>query len=122
MLSTYRALIPIALSPILLIGACATTTERLGLPPLTTVERVVDTTTNAKLEASFFGPFWGACWIIDLGEDYEFAVEGHPSRDYLWILSRAPVMDEAVYGGILERLEAKDCQLDRLQTTLQPPE
>ena len=82
--------------------------------------RVVDTTTNAKLEVTFFWPFWGDYWIIDLGEDYEYAVVGHPGRDYLWILSRAPTMDDGVYQGILQRLQAKGYPLDRLQKTVQP--
>ena len=82
--------------------------------------RVVDTSTNARLKVSFFGPFWGAYWIIDLGDDYEYAVVGHPGRDYLWILSRSPHMDEQVYNGILERLVAKDYQIDRLNRTPQP--
>ena len=64
--------------------------------------RIVDQESNAKLEVSFFGPFWGDYWIIDLGPDYEYAVVGHPSRDYLWILSRTPTLDDATYDGILE--------------------
>jgi apolipoprotein D and lipocalin family protein len=82
--------------------------------------RVVDTQTNAKLKVSFFRPFWGAYWIIDLGENYEFAVVGHPGRDYLWILSRTPQLDEAVYQGILERLQAQGYELSRLVRTVQP--
>ncbi len=68
------------------------------------VARVVDAATNAKLEVSFFWPFYGDYWIIDLGRDYEYAVVGHPSREYLWILSRAPEMDEATYQNIVARL------------------
>ncbi len=82
--------------------------------------RVVDPATNAKLKVSFFGPFWGDYWIIDLAPDYSYAVVGHPSRDYLWILSRTPTMDEATYQGILRRLGEQGYQLDRLQRTLQP--
>ena len=82
--------------------------------------RVVDKTTNAKLKVSFFRPFWGDYWIIDLGSDYEYAVVGHPGRDYLWILSRTPVMDPAVYQGILERLKAQGYEVGRLNRTLQP--
>ena len=151
----------------LLSGCAASTTERLGLPPLTTVAavdlgkytgtwyeiasypqsfqkgctattatytarpdgeinvvnrcrrgslqadvdtaegraRVVDTTTNAKLEVSFFRPFWGDYWIIQLAPDYSYAVVGHPGRDYLWILSRTPQLDEPVYQGILAKLK-----------------
>ena len=82
--------------------------------------RVVDRSTNAKLKVSFFRPFWGDYWIIDLGADYEYAVVGHPSRDYLWILSRTPTMDAAVYDGIVARLRAQGYEVERLKRTLQP--
>lgn len=82
--------------------------------------RVVDTETNAKLEVSFFGPFWGDYWVIDLGQDYEYAVVGHPGREYLWILSRTPTMDDAVYEGILERLTEQSYDTSLLVRTLQP--
>lgn len=81
--------------------------------------RVVDSSSNAKLEVSFFRPFWGDYWIIDLGADYEYAVVGHPGRDYLWILSRQPVMDEPVYSAILGRLRQQGYEVDRLKRTLQ---
>jgi apolipoprotein D and lipocalin family protein len=81
--------------------------------------RVVDRTTNAKLKVSFFRPFWGDYWIIDLGPNYEYAVVGHPSRDYLWILSRTPTMDGAVYEGILGRLREQGYEVQRLNRTQQ---
>src|SRR5690606_10310949 len=146
-----RALFLIAVGPLL--AACGTTTtERLKLPPLQTVDavdlerysgswyeiaafpqrfqkgctdttatyapredgeidvtnrcrkdgewdvtegraRVVDPETRAKLEVSFFPLTWGDYWIIDLSPEYRWAVVGHPSRDYLWILSRTPSLD-----------------------------
>ena len=82
--------------------------------------RVVDHDTNAKLEVSFFRPFWGDYWIIDLADDYSYAVVGHPSRDYLWILSRTPAMDESTYQTILKRLMAMNYETSRLERTLQP--
>jgi apolipoprotein D and lipocalin family protein len=81
--------------------------------------RVVDRSTNAKLKVSFFRPFWGDYWIIDLGPNYEYAVVGHPSRDYLWILSRTPTMDGAVYEGILGRLRQQGYEVARLNRTPQ---
>jgi apolipoprotein D and lipocalin family protein len=81
--------------------------------------RVVDRATNAKLEVSFFWPFWGDYWIVDIGANYEFAVVGHPSRDYLWILSRTPTMDNAIYDGILARLRAQGYEVERLDRTTQ---
>jgi apolipoprotein D and lipocalin family protein len=65
---------------------------------------VVDKATNAKLRVRFFWPFWGSYWIIDLGDDYEYAVVGHPGRGYLWILSRTPTMDDGVFEAIADRL------------------
>jgi apolipoprotein D and lipocalin family protein len=82
--------------------------------------RVADEDTNAKLKVSFFGPFWGDSWIIELGEDYEYAVVGHPSRDYLWILSRTPTMPEETYWSIVRRLAARGYETERLVRTLQP--
>jgi len=69
---------------------------------------------------SFFGPFWGAYWIIDLDPDYRWAVVGVPDRKYLWILSRTPQMDEAVYEAIVSRLPAQGYDPGRLQRTPQP--
>jgi apolipoprotein D and lipocalin family protein len=80
---------------------------------------VIDTATNAKLKVWFFWPFKGNYWIIDLNSDYQWAVVGEPSRKYLWILSRTPTMDEAVYQGILGRLPQKGYDPARLRKTAQ---
>lgn len=84
--------------------------------------RVVDRETNAKLKVSFFWPFWGDYWIIDLDPDYRFAVIGHPSRKYLWILSRSRTLPPSIYAGILERLTSQAYDVSKLQLTLQPEE
>lgn len=81
--------------------------------------RVVDRSTNAKLEVSFFRPFWADYWIIDLSDDYSYAVVGHPGRDYLWILARTPTMAEATFQGIVARLQAKGYETSRLMRTQQ---
>ena len=82
--------------------------------------KVVDTATNAKLKVSFFGPFWGDYWIIDLDPDYQWAVVGGPKRKYLWILSRTPQMDPALFDEIIARLPAKGYDPALLNNTLQP--
>lgn len=86
---------------------------------VTGIARVVDQT-NAKLEVSLFRPFWGQYWVIQLDPEYRFAVVGHPGRDYLGILSRAPTLDDETYAGILARLTADGYPLDRLIKTPQP--
>jgi apolipoprotein D and lipocalin family protein len=86
------------------------------------IARVVDPETRAKLEVQFFWPFWGDYWIIELDPDYRFAVVGHPSREYLWILSRTPRMDPADYASLLERVAARGFEVERLVETVQPAE
>lgn len=81
--------------------------------------RVVDAATNAKLEVSFFGPFWGDYWIIDLADDYSHAIVGSPSRDALWILSRTPGMDEAKLEALKGVIEPQGFDVTRLQRTQQ---
>ncbi len=59
-------------------------------------------------------------WIIDLDENYRWAVVGEPKRRYLWILSRTPSLDDEIY----ERLRARLAQVhgydpQRLQRTAQ---
>ena len=52
-------------------------------------------------------PFvWANYWVIDLADDYAYAVVGEPGRQYLWILARAPQMSDGVYARILGRLPA----------------
>ena len=82
--------------------------------------KVVDLDSNAKLKVSFFGPFWGPYWIIDLDPEYQWAVVGAPNRKYLWILCRTPQMDPAQYNEIVARLPAKGYDPNGLNTTEQP--
>lgn len=86
------------------------------------VARAVDLDAG-KLEVSFFGPFFGDYWVVELGEDdgaeapYSYAVVTSPSRDFLWILSRAPTMDDGTLDGIFERLAEQTIDRDRFVLT-----
>jgi apolipoprotein D and lipocalin family protein len=83
---------------------------------------VIDKKTNAKLKVQFFWPFKGDYWIIELDADYQYAVVGHPGRNYLWILGRTPRMDEALYQDLLQRIANKGYDPSRIKKTLQPSE
>ena len=72
---------------------------------------------NSKLKVQFFWPFRGDYWIVELGDNYEYAAVGAPGRDYLWILSRTPQMEEALYNDIVSRLKAKLFPVDELVKT-----
>ena len=51
----------------------------------------------AKLVALFTWADQGNYWILRVDPDYRLAVVGTPNRDYLWILSKTPLLDEASY-------------------------
>ena len=73
---------------------------------------VPDPSEPAKLKVSFvrfLGIWWFGApyWIIELAPDYSFAVVGHPSRRYGWILSRTPCLSDDVLADIVAKLEAQ---------------
>ncbi len=74
---------------------------------------------NTKLKVTFFWPFYGDYWIIDLDPEYRWAVVSEPSRKYLWILSRQPKMDETEYNPIVERIKANGFDLSSMIRTKQ---
>lgn len=81
---------------------------------------VEDTTSNSKLKVSFFRPFWGEYWIIILDENYQYAVVGHPSRDYLWILNRESKMNIKIYEKLIAELESVGYETNKLIKTTHP--
>ena len=66
--------------------------------------KIADTTTNAKLKVSFFGPIYGDYWILDRAEDYGWAIVGEPSGRYLWMLSRTANPDATMRKTIENRV------------------
>ena len=67
-----------------------------------------------------FLPFvWGDYWIIELAPDYSYAVVGEPDREYLWILSRKPQMDDSLYTGLLERIGEQGYDVSKIVRTVQ---
>ncbi len=74
---------------------------------------------NTKLKVTFFWPFYGDYWIIDLDPEYQWAVIGEPRRNYFWILSRKPQISPALYNRLLERARAQGYDLSGLIVTRQ---
>ncbi len=74
---------------------------------------------NTKLKVTFFWPFYGDYWILDLDPDYRWAVVGEPSRKYFWVLARDPHMEEALLAQIVARATAQGYDLGNLLRTKQ---
>ncbi len=58
---------------------------------------------DGKFKVQFFWPFSGHYWVIALDSDYQWAMVGHPSRRYLWILSRNTTLPEDIYQRLIDQ-------------------
>jgi apolipoprotein D and lipocalin family protein len=74
-------------------------------------------TGNSQLKVQFFWPFKADYWIIALDENYQWVLVGHPEREYLWILSRDPRMEESLYRSLVEKAREKGYDVTRLKRT-----
>lgn len=52
------------------------------------------TDTPGLLRVSFFRPFYSDYRVMMIDDYYRYALVGSKTKDYLWILSRTPKMDE----------------------------
>jgi len=86
--------------------------------------RVDDKETNSLLKVSFFSilgwrPVWGDYWIIDLADDYGYAVVCSPDRKYGWILARDRHLPKEVLEDIYVRLRRQGFDTSAFQATPQ---
>ncbi len=76
---------------------------------------VVKNSGNAKLKVQFFWPFRAPYWVVGLADDYSWALVSGPSRKYLWILAREPVMDTETYRALLKMLRENGFDIEKLR-------
>ncbi|HKX93755.1 MAG TPA: lipocalin family protein [Methylibium sp.] len=76
----------------------------------------------AQLEVSFLPralrwlPFgWGRYWVVALADDGRYAIVSEPTREYLWVLARAPQLSPADEGTVRETLLRLGFDLSRLE-------
>ncbi|MBR8145656.1 lipocalin family protein [Burkholderia sp. AU19243] len=69
--------------------------------------RTVPGSGDAKLEVSFFGPFFfGDYWILDHADDYSWSIVGEPSGRFLWILTRDAKPSAERAAALVERVRS----------------
>ena len=82
------------------------TSEAKGLAKLTG--------TAGLLRVSFWGPFYSDYRIMLLDNDYQYALVGSGSDDYLWILSRTPRISDETKTQILTEAQKRGYDTSKL--------
>ena len=77
-----------------------------------------DTSQTGRLKVSFFWLVAADYVVFDLDPDYQYALVGS-SRDFLWILSRKPQMDETLYQQLLAKATSAGYDVTRLERVIQ---
>jgi len=75
--------------------------------------------TPRNLLVSFFWIFYAPYNILELDSDYQYALIGSKSSDYLWILSRTPQLEEKTYQMLLDKAQTRGYDTSKLIKVLQ---
>lgn len=92
-----------------------------GLCPLRgdrKISRGVAKTTSVpgRLRVSFTKLFSSEYNVMELGENYEWALVGSRSASYLWILARRPELDAATFEELKIRAQERGYDIEQLLT------
>lgn len=77
--------------------------------------KIPDPSKPANLKVSFFWIFYADYNVLELDENYQYAMIGSSSPKYFWILSRTPQMDAATYEMLLEKARKRGYNLEKLE-------
>lgn len=76
--------------------------------------KFVKDTNTAMLKVSFFGPFYAGYNVIEIDENYKYALIIGKSNKYLWLLSREKTMPKEVINKYLETAKMLGCKTENL--------
>ncbi|HMD67272.1 MAG TPA: lipocalin family protein [Chitinivibrionales bacterium] len=68
------------------------------------------------LKVSFFGPFYADYVILELDQDYRYAMVAS-SNKYLWILSRTPALEKATVDASMEKARSLGFETEKIYFT-----
>lgn len=79
------------------------------------VAKIPNVEDPSKLRVSFFLFFYADYFILELDTtNYQYALVGSSSDNYLWILSRNPLMTDETYTMLVEKARARGYQVEKL--------
>lgn len=73
-----------------------------------------------RLKVSFFWIFYADYNVLELDDNYQYAMIGSSSDRYFWILCRTPQMDETLYNDLLDKARKRGYNLTELYKVPQP--
>lgn len=76
--------------------------------------KFVNKPTEARLKVSFFKPIWSGYNVIDIDENYKYALVAGNDLDYLWILSRETTLPESYKQRFLEKAKSLGYKTENL--------
>ncbi len=85
------------------------------------VAKVVEGSGGSKLRVNFGGPISGAYWIIALDKkEYRWAVVGHPSRQFLWLMARDATVSQELYNRMVDIAVQHGYRAERIEKSCGP--
>jgi apolipoprotein D and lipocalin family protein len=74
-----------------------------------------DTKTNALWGMQFIWPIKGDYRIVYLDDDYQVTIIGRQARDYVWLMSRKPVMEQEEYQRMSDLIASLGYDVSKLR-------
>jgi len=76
--------------------------------------KIPDPRVPSKLKVSFFWFFYADYFVLELDKNYQWAVIGSSSDNYLWILCRTPQMEKSLYDELLDKIKSRGYDVKKL--------
>ena len=76
---------------------------------------IVDEQSNALWGMQFIWPFKAEFRVIYLDDDYQTTIIGRSKRDYVWLMSRQPAIEDERYRSLLSFMENQGYDISKVQ-------
>lgn len=88
----------------------------------TPVDDVKGTVTTGHLKVKL--GWWGSSsyLVLDVDDDYQYALVGSPDREHMWVLSRTPSLDDKIYYTLIDDAREQGYHVAKIIKTYQGPD
>lgn len=77
---------------------------------------------NAFWRIRFFGIFKADYLVLEVADDYSWALIGQPDRKLAWVFSREPMMSDTLYAQLIEKMRGYGYDTSKILRVAQVPE